>query len=299
MTDQHHRGICPIKALQDEKSEGVQKNKKSRRKRKRVCSNKLVDNTLNELPFANADISAVFEITRSTDKKLKKKRKRKQLESEDNEKNKKQKRANYFVSFPITNSKIHDDIQTIQDSVLQKDDRLCRAMIPKGSYHITLFVMHLASEEDVQLAVNAFLESKKLVEEILQGTDLILSFCGLSDFKHEVVFAQTTKGDAVTTLKQITETMGKIFEEKGISVEGSKDFVPHLTLMKLSRAPKLRKQGIKKIDASLYKDYQSHYFGEEVLHQLDLCSMLKKRQSNGYYHTEASIFFGHKSGREP
>ncbi|KAM5164102.1 A-kinase anchoring protein 7 isoform 2-T3 [Mantella aurantiaca] len=284
---------------EDEKPGGVKKNKKSKRKRKRFCSNESVANLLTELPFANEDISAVFEITRTTEKKVKKKRKRHQLENEDDDKSKKKKRANYFVSLPITNSKIHDDIQMIQNSVLLKNNRLSKAMVPKGSFHITLFVMHLASEEDVALAINALLESKKPVEEILKGMALILTFCGLSDFKREVVFAQTTPGDAVSTLKQITETMGKIFEEKGIASTGSKDFVPHLTLMKLSRAPKLRKEGIKKIDTSLYKDFQSHYFGEEFLQRLDLCSMLKKRQTNGYYHTDASIFFGHKNGREP
>ncbi|XP_077342993.1 A-kinase anchoring protein 7 isoform X2 [Lithobates pipiens] len=279
-------------SLEDGKPKGIQENKKSKRRRKRVGSNESVGNLLTELPFANADISAVLEITSAAKKRVKKKRKRHKLESEDDDKSKQQKRPNYFVSLPITNSKIQDDIQTIQDSVLQKDNRLSKAMIPKGSCHITLFVMHLASEEDVTLAVNALLESKKTVEEILRGVTLILTFCGISDFKREVVFAQTTLGNAETTLKQITETMGKIFEEKGIAVIGSKDFVPHLTLMKLSRAPKLRKQGIKKIDTSLYKDFQSHYFGEEFLQRLDLCSMLKKRQTNDYYHIEASIFFG-------
>lgn len=139
------------KALEDGKPKGIQENKKSKRRRKRVGSNESVGNLLTELPFANVDISAVLEITSAANKTVKKKRKRHKLESEDDDKSKQQKRPNYFVSLPITNSKIHDDIQTIQDSVLQKDNRLSKAMIPKGSYHITLFVMHLASEEDVTL----------------------------------------------------------------------------------------------------------------------------------------------------
>ncbi|CAI9555717.1 unnamed protein product, partial [Staurois parvus] len=163
-------------ASQDGKTKGVQKNRKSKCKRKRLRSNESGGNLLSEMPFVNADISAVFEITRTAEKKVKKKRKIHKLESEDDDKSKRQKRANYFVSLPITNSKIQDDIQTIQDSVLQKVNILSNAMIPKGSYHITLFVMHLASEEDVTLAVNALLESKKPVEEILRGVNLILTF---------------------------------------------------------------------------------------------------------------------------
>ncbi|XP_069831068.1 A-kinase anchoring protein 7 isoform X2 [Dendropsophus ebraccatus] len=259
-----------------------------------------VERLLTELPFANAEFSSVFETTKKVEKKVKKKRKQQKLEGdEDGEKSKKQKRANYFVSLPITNMKILDDIQFVQNTVLQKDDRLSRAMIPQGSFHLTLFVMHLASEEEVTLATSALLDSKKPIEDILQGNVLVMSFCGLSDFRHEVAYVNMTNEASIATLKQISEAAGKVFMEKGISVTGCKDFVPHLTFMKLSRAPKLRKQGIKKIDASLYEDFQAHCFGEDTVMRLDLCSMLKKKQPSGYYHTEASIFIGHKNGREP
>ncbi|GAB0186700.1 A-kinase anchoring protein 7 [Grus japonensis] len=56
---------------------------------------------------------------------------------------------------------------------------------------------------------------------------------------------------------------------------------------------------VKKIDSSLYEDFKSHYFGDEILHRLDLCSMLKKKQPNGYYYCESSIVFGEKHVAEP
>ncbi|XP_066461656.1 A-kinase anchoring protein 7 isoform X2 [Eleutherodactylus coqui] len=286
-------------ASENEATERNQQKRKRNLKQKKETSNKKqlasVESLLTELPFANADISCVFETAKTVDKKLKKKRKPHQLESdEDDNKSKKRKRANYFVSLPITNVKILHDIQNIQSSVLKKDDRLSRAMIPKGSFHLTLFVMHLASEEEVTLATSALLDSKKPIEEILQGNVLVLSFCGISDFKHEVAYVNMTNDTSTAVLKQITEATGKIFMEKGISLSGCKDFEPHLTFMKLSRAPKLRKEGIKKIDVSLYEDFHDHCFGEDALMRLDLCSMLKKKQPSGYYHTEASIFFSQK-----
>ncbi|KAG8444552.1 hypothetical protein GDO86_009640 [Hymenochirus boettgeri] len=251
------------------------------------------ENLLKELPLANDDICAVFEIAKTVEKKVKKKTKRKLLEeTEDGATVKKQKRANYFVSLPILNPKILCDIQTFQDTVLQKDQRLARAMIPKGTFHLTLFVMHLATEEDINLATSALLDSKGPVEEVLQGKTLVLSFHGVAEFKNEVIFGKMTEDDSQVTLKEISETIEKIFNRKGITSFGNKGFIPHLTFMKLSRSPKLRKQGLKKIDASLYKEFQDHNFGQEFLVRLDLCSMLKKRQENGYYHTEASIHFG-------
>ncbi|XP_073431914.1 A-kinase anchoring protein 7 isoform X2 [Dendrobates tinctorius] len=297
--------VTPMKAAsEDETAERNQQKRKRRIKQKKTSFHKektgSVESLLIELPFAHADdICSVLETTKAVDKKVKKKRKRHQLEIDEDDKSEKKKRPNYFVSLPITNVKILDDIQTIQNSVLEKDDRLSSAIIPRGSFHLTLFVMHLASEEEVALATSALLDSKKPIEETLQGNLLVLPFCGISDFRHQVAYVNVTNEASIAALKQIAETTGNIFMEKGISVTGSKDFVPHLTFMKLSKAPKLRKQGIKKIEASLYKDFQAHCFGEDTLTRLDLCSMIKKKQPSGYYHTEASIFFGHKNGTEP
>ncbi|XP_008588180.1 PREDICTED: A-kinase anchor protein 7 isoform gamma-like isoform X1 [Galeopterus variegatus] len=74
----------------------------------------------------------------------------------------------------------------------------------------------------------------------------------------------------------------------------SRSFKPHLTFMKLSKAPWLRKNGVKKIDPEFYEKFISHRFGEEMLYRIDLCSMLKKKQCNGYYHCESSIVIGKK-----
>ena len=51
-------------------------------------------------------------------------------------------------------------------------------------------------------------------------------------------------------------------------------------------------KGVKKIDPKFYENFISHRFGEEMVHRVDLCSMLKKKQSNGYYHCESSIVIG-------
>ncbi|KAM4693566.1 uncharacterized protein O3C94_004172 [Discoglossus pictus] len=272
--------------------ESLTKKKRTRKGKKKTHKLASEENVFTELPFANVDIQALFEITRTSDKKVKKKMKRKLLENDNGGTRKMQKRANYFVSLPIENPKILSDIQHFQETVLQKDKRLSRAMILKGSFHITLFVMHLATEEEVSLAVSALLESKGPVEEILQGNALIFSFHGVADFKHEVVFGKMVEDNSIATLQEIAETIEKIFKEKGIVAMGYKGFTPHLTFMKLSRAPKLRKQGLKKIDPGLYEQFQDHCFGDETLRCLDLCSMIKKRQPNGYYHTEATIYFG-------
>ncbi|XP_019375819.1 PREDICTED: A-kinase anchor protein 7 isoform X3 [Gavialis gangeticus] len=271
------------------------KKKKMKQKRKTRVAPKSIDSLMVEVPFANTDIRDDFGITSASEKNIKKKRKtntgREKEDSKTMKKNKGQSQPNYFISLPITNPKIIGGIQALQDIIVQKDHRLSKAMARYSSLHITLLVMHLSSEEEVGLAVGAFLESKDSVEELLQGKQLDLSFQGIGDFKNEVGFVKLAEGDCTAMLIEISETMKKIFQEKGILAGENRAFKPHLTFMKLSKSPDLHKQ-VKKIDPNLYKNFKSHYFGNETLHRLDLCSMLKKKQPNGYYHCESSITVG-------
>ncbi|XP_070788815.1 A-kinase anchoring protein 7 isoform X3 [Pituophis catenifer annectens] len=256
----------------------VECKKKDRKKQKKkpYSSNNAIDNLMAEMPFAGADIELEFSTSSKSKPSVKKKRKRiagkgSEEDSTITKKKKNQDRPNYFISVPITNPKIIDGIQTLQNTIIQKDNRLSKAMIHYGSFHVTLLVMHLSNEEAISNGVGAFLESGGLIEELLQGKPLNLSF---------------------------QEIVKKMFQEKGIVID-DKVLKPHLTFMKLSKSPKLQKQGVKRIDSSMFANFKSHHFGDELMNRLDLCSMLKKKQPNGYYHCESSIVVGDKKGAEP
>ncbi|NXN10904.1 AKA7G protein, partial [Indicator maculatus] len=182
-------------------------------------------------------------------------------------------------------------IQAVQDAIIEKDQRFSKAMVRAGSFHVTMLVMHLASEEEINIAVGALSDSKDVVEGLLKGKPLDLSFEGIDHFSHAVGFVKLADNDHTAMLKEIAETMKKIFQEKGILAGEERAFNPHLTFMKLSKSTQLQKQ-VRKIDPRLYEDFKSLSFGEEVLHRLDLCSMLKKKQPNGYYYCESSIVLG-------
>lgn len=172
-------------------------------------------------------------------------------------------------------------------------------MVGDGSFHITLLVMQLLNEDEVNIGTDALLELKPFVEEILEGKHLALPFQGIGTFQGQVGFVKLADGDHVSALLEIAETAKRTFREKGILAGESRTFKPHLTFMKLSKAPMLRKKGVRKIEPGLYEQFIDHRFGEELLYQIDLCSMLKKKQSNGYYHCESSIVIGEKDRREP
>uniref|UniRef100_A0A8C5TD04 A-kinase anchoring protein 7 n=1 Tax=Malurus cyaneus samueli TaxID=2593467 RepID=A0A8C5TD04_9PASS len=203
----------------------------------------------------------------------------------------KQYQPNYFISLPITNPKITGSVQAVQDAVILKDQRLSKAMVCPGSLHVTMLVMHLSSKEEIGIAVGALSDSKVFVNNLLKGKRVDLSFRGIDHFRNQVGFVSLAENDHTTLLKEIADTMKKIFQEKGIMAGEERAFKPHLTFMKLSKSAELRKE-VKKIDSSLFEDFKNHYFGDEILHRFDLCSMFKKKQPNGYYYCESSVVFG-------
>ncbi|XP_069743121.1 A-kinase anchor protein 7 [Narcine bancroftii] len=307
--DRFWTDINTAQLLGNDISDGSQKAEDAKRKKPKVrkmkknqsAAEKEVNSLLAELPFLNAKIREEYGFSSAPEKNLKKKRKR-TLGGENDEDTcqmkKKKIHPNYFVSIPITNPKIVSGIKAVQDFVAQTDERLSKAMIPISCLHITVLVTHLASDVEVNKAVSTIEECKEPVQEILLGKQLVLEFCGIADFRGEVVFAQLVQNEQLATLIRIAEIVKKKFQANGILTGDSRAFKPHLTFMKRSRAPKLHHQGIKKISPELYQNFKNHYFGDEVVTCLHLCSMLKK-QSNGYYHCETSLIMGEKKEGEP
>ncbi|XP_064026265.1 A-kinase anchoring protein 7 isoform X2 [Pogoniulus pusillus] len=279
------------------------KSKEETEEGKELCPAELVQSLMAEMPFVDTDIEDEFVLCASSEITMKKRRKRtagKETEEGGERKKKKrtQYRPNYFISLPITNPEITGRIQAVQDAITQKDQRLSKAMVRAGSFHVTMLVMHLATEEEINIAVGALADSKAFVEELLKGRALDLSFEGIDHFSNAVGFVKLAEDDHTAVLKEVAEIMKKVFQEKGILAGEERAFNPHLTFMKLSKCPQLRKE-VKRIDSRLYEEFKSLYFGEEVLHRLDLCSMVKKKQPNGYYYCESSIVLGEKQAAEP
>uniref|UniRef100_A0A8C6RRE2 A-kinase anchor protein 18 n=2 Tax=Nannospalax galili TaxID=1026970 RepID=A0A8C6RRE2_NANGA len=254
------------------------------------------------MPFATVDIQDDCGVTDVPQINLKRSKENEGNKRDQVKKRKKRQndyQPNYFLSIPITNKKITGRIKILQNAILQQDQRLSQAMVRDGSFHITLLVMQLLNEDEVNIGIDSLLELKPFIEEILKGKQLTLPFQGIGTFGSQVGFVKLAEGDHIDPLLEIAEMAKKTFQEKGILAGDSRGFKPHLTFMKLSKAPALRKIGVKKIEPELYEQFINHRFGEEILYRIDLCSMLKKKRSDGYYHCESSLVIGEKDGGEP
>ncbi|XP_059885935.1 A-kinase anchoring protein 7 isoform X1 [Delphinus delphis] len=287
---------------------GINSNECETVSRKREMSEESEANTVDslvDLPFATIDVIDDCGITDVPQINLERS-KEKEWNNKDKIKKRKKKQKdgqpNYFLSIPITNKEITKEIKILQNAIIQQDQRLAKAMNRDGSFHITLLVMQLLNEDEINIGIDALLELKPFVEEILQGKTLTLPFEGVDTFGNQVGFVKLAEGDHINPLLEIADAAKRTFQEKGILAGESRTYKPHLTFMKLSKAPWLRKKlyfllavcpsGVKKIDPKFYEKFISHRFGEEMVHRIDLCSMLKKKQSNGYYHCESSIVIG-------
>ncbi|XP_074062333.1 uncharacterized protein LOC141501859 [Macrotis lagotis] len=210
---------------------------------------------------------------------------------EEEKKSKKPKRdtPNYFVAIPVTNDQILDKIEDVQEFIYNKEPELLKALIPVQTMHITIITAHLKTEQDVQRAVSALEQSKVYVVELLEGKRLNMTFHGIGQFSNQVIYVKMSGEQEQQLLSRIAEVVEKSFQEMNIDITGSKDFRPHLTFLKLSKVPSLRRKGFRKIYPKLYKEYEDCPFGTEVFSQIDLCSMHKKKQESGYYHCECTI----------
>ncbi|XP_031311742.2 A-kinase anchoring protein 7 isoform X1 [Camelus dromedarius] len=268
--------------------------------KKKEPSEELEANTVDslvDLPFATVDIKDDFGITDVPQKNLERSKEHERINKDQikkREKKRKDYQPNYFLSIPITSKEITKGIKILQNAIIQQDQRLAKAMSGDGSFHITLLVMQLLNEDEVNIGIDALLDLKPFIEEILQGKPLTLPFEGVDTFGNQVGFVKLAEGDHMNPLLEIADAAKRTFQERGVLAGESRTFKPHLTFMKLSKTPWLRKKGVKKIDPTFYEKFISHRFGEEVVRRIDLCSMLKKKQSNGYYHCESSIAIGKK-----
>ncbi|XP_030043151.1 formin BNR1 [Microcaecilia unicolor] len=203
-------------------------------------------------------------------------------------------KPNYFVSIPITNDQILDKIEDVQELIVTKEAKLLKALIPADKAHLTIIVAHLPTEEEVEKAISALLQCKLRVEAILQGKPLNMTFHGIGQFNGQVIYVKMAESEQ-KMLGKIAESVANCFLEMGIDVTGSKEFKPHLTFLKLSKAPFLRRKGFRKICSDLYKEYEDSAFGIETFSRIDLCSMHKKQKEPGYYYCESSIQVGPSS----
>ncbi|XP_025032390.1 uncharacterized protein LOC112542829, partial [Python bivittatus] len=156
---------------------------------------------------------------------------------------KKQKRdvPNYFVAIPITNDQILDKIEDVQEFIFTQVPKLLKALVPIETMHLTIIVIHLKTEDDIKRAISALERSKAEMQALLQRELFTMTFRGIGQFNNKVIYVKMS-ADEQQMLSKIAGIVANSFMEMNVDITSSRDFKPHLTFLKLSKAPVLRQK---------------------------------------------------------
>ena len=188
-------------------------------------------------------------------------------------------RPNWFLALQFDNREILDNVRTMQSDVIECQPNLSKACVPVEKSHITLFVFYVQNVDKVIEIVSEVVSSHEF------QNDTCITVNGTGHFKSQVVFAKMTLDQKIRDLWK--EIGIKLAENSLIdSYPKEEDFTPHLTVLKLSRMDfkKRKLNNIKKIPIDLYVDkWQNQHFGYQNINSIQLLSMTKPVQENGYY----------------
>ena len=208
------------------------------------------------------------------------------------QRNKRPKRMqpNFFLAVRIHNPQIHAGIKVIQDSIATHSKELKPAFVSLATLHVTLMVMHLEDAEEIQKAGKVLHQCKTSLESILAKSDVMIRFSGLGHFGHRVLYAKLEE-EGSDFLKSVEEIVREIFTKEGIPSTDSREYNPHMTVMKLIRHnQQLRRSGVRKIPEESYASWVDFNFGEEPVTALHLCAMGEK-DTDGFYKCMATMTF--------
>ncbi|CAD5113879.1 DgyrCDS3042 [Dimorphilus gyrociliatus] len=193
----------------------------------------------------------------------------------------------HFLAVQINNQEIIQKLANIQNEIKQKLPVLEKVMVLPSKSHVTLFVMHLPNENDIEKAKEVLSSFEKFPES------LQFTVQNINNFGKNVVFADINKdNDDFNKLKTLRNDLKNHFEENGLNVSGKQEFQPHLTIMKISKAAKKYQKKLKyKIPEESWIKYKEDEinFGVERVDTIQLNSMSGTNEDGTYYFVEKEV----------
>jgi len=201
-------------------------------------------------------------------------------------------RSSHFIAVKISNEDIVKNILKVQNKIIENEEILQDCCMKKGLLHITLAMLRIKGEEGIEEARKLMRTIKpKLTEILADKNKAVLKIEKLKTFGHRVVYA-----DVIPTCSQLFYQLVNMVRQSVenssdlLNITNSFDFVPHLTVAKVSR-PVARERRSKYIDSSYYQEFQEERFGEQALDNLQLCVIDSSTRYDGFYNTLAELQF--------
>jgi hypothetical protein len=213
-------------------------------------------------------------------------------------------RSTHFLAIRITDPALVGRLVAVQDAIVAAEPVLSEAVMRPGLFHITLAMLRLEGIAGIQAAVDAVESFPSTDWPALRrarrcdGVDdvdqpPVLDIGRLNHFGHRVVYAEVRPrdphlfDDLVGALRTRLEAAGG-GEGGTVSITNNFDFVPHLTLAKVSR-PMTRMRRSKYIDESYYAAHVEEEFGQQLVDNLQLCIFEAATRYDGFYMTLSQV----------
>eukprot|EP01080_Neovahlkampfia_damariscottae_P000840 gene840-9089_t len=187
-------------------------------------------------------------------------------------------RPTHFLSLRVKNKKIWEKIDEFQQNMITYDSNFEYCRIPSHDSHITLLVLQLKEEKDIEKAIKALNSTNKILQTLEK-----VNFSGIDTFSERVIF---TKVKDSKNIIEFMENVHKIFLEHkvpNIQFNGT----PHLTIFKTSKGPNNLFE-YNKFPIESFKDQLDFNFGDFTFDSIELNKMKKK---GDYYVSEKIIKF--------
>ena len=201
-------------------------------------------------------------------------------------------RSSHFIAIKISNEDIVKNIKKVQSKIIENEEILQDCCMKEGLLHITIAMLRIKGEEGIEEARKLMRTIKPKLEEVLADkSEAVLNIEKLKTFGHRVVYAEVLPSNS-QLFYQLVNIVRESVENSSdlLNITNSFDFVPHLTIAKVSR-PVARERRSKYIDTSYYQEFQEERFGEQVLDNLQLCVIDSSTRYDGFYNTLAELKF--------
>lgn len=194
-------------------------------------------------------------------------------------------RPNHFIALRITDEELRNSVEEIQNQVANNEPKLKDCKIPRGAMHLTLCTIGLETPEQIDNAVKCLEEALPELASFVPK-DKMLTFKGVETFFNRVIYGKVV--DCPPEFLDLVQHLKMCLSSQGIEIRDYHEFVPHMTIMKVSR-PVAKMTGNNYIAPWLYSSFNSTLLGHQSVDNLHLCAMADERQPDGFYMTAASF----------
>jgi 2'-5' RNA ligase len=201
-------------------------------------------------------------------------------------------RSTHFLAIRITQPGLMANLAAVQEVIVAAEPVLREACMRPSLYHITLAMLRLDGIAGIQAAVDAVenfptTDWSGLVASSPSSSPLVLDLRRLNNFGHRVVYAEVHPRDPALFDALVAALRARLEQQSpAVAITNNFDFVPHLTLAKVSR-PMTRLRRSKFIDESYYAAHAAEDFGAQVVDNLQLCIIEASSRYDGFYTTLA------------